>query len=80
MSGRLMQMMNNKLAIDGLEVVMDELLLSDLEPVAEFAGIQKIFMLGGSLRYPQRGMHIDKLVVDNPRIIAWLDEDGTTRR
>jgi len=62
--------------IDGLEVELDNLLLSGLTPVTEFINIPKITLQGGVFRYPERSLQISRLDVENPQFHVWLNESG----
>lgn len=62
--------------IDGLEVELDNLLLSGLTPVTEFINIPKITLQGGVFRYPERSLQFSRLDVENPQFWVWLNESG----
>jgi uncharacterized protein involved in outer membrane biogenesis len=63
--------------IDELETELDDLLVSGLAPVTEFVDIPKISLKGGKLRYPEQSLHFSSLAVENPKITAWVNENGS---
>ena len=63
--------------IDGLEIELDDVLVSGLIPVSRVTEIQKISLTGGGFRYPEKSLQFGKLSIENPQISAWLNADGS---
>ncbi len=66
-----------KLDINELDLRLNDLAVTGLEPATEFIGIQEISLLDGKLRYPEQSLHFGKLVISEPRVSAWIKEDAT---
>ncbi|MEE8340036.1 MAG: DUF748 domain-containing protein [Xanthomonadales bacterium] len=64
------------LEIDDLEIELSDLLVSGLTPVTDFLAIPKITIQGGTLRYPEQSLHFGSLRIADPRLTAWLNENG----
>lgn len=65
------------LDIDGLDMSLDDILVSGLTPVTEFVDIKSIALQDGKFRYPERSLHFGKLEVTGPQLKGWLNEDGS---
>jgi len=64
-------------AIDDLSVNVNDLSVSGLSPTTEFVSIPKMQLLGGTLRYPDKTVHINSFSIENPQISAWVNENGS---
>ena len=66
-----------ELDINELDVTVNDFALTGLEPATEFIAIQEISLQDGKLRYPGQSLHFSKLGISDPRVEAWLKEDGS---
>jgi len=64
------------IAIDDIEVGLDDLAVSGLTPATEFINVSKISLSGGKFRYPEQSLHFSKLSIEEPRISTWIKENG----
>jgi uncharacterized protein involved in outer membrane biogenesis len=64
-------------AVDDLEVELDDLAVSGLTPTTEFLVIPKISLRGGKLRYPEQSMSFGSVQIDTPQLTAWRRKDGS---
>ena len=62
--------------ISDIEIELNDLAISGLTPQTEFVNIQKISLSGGVLRYPQQTLQFSSFKLENPRLEAWLKENG----
>jgi hypothetical protein len=69
---------NGQLAfdVDSMEVELDDLAVSGLSPSTAFLSIAAISLHGGTIRYPQKNLHFDTIRIAEPKLEAWLDEQG----
>lgn len=51
-------------------------MVNGLTPVTDFVDVEKISLLGGTFRYPQQSLQFSSLNVQNPKLSAWLKENG----
>jgi uncharacterized protein involved in outer membrane biogenesis len=65
------------IAVDDLEVELDDIAVSGLRPETEFLAIQKISLHGGALRYPEQSMSFASVQIDDPQLQAWRNKDGS---
>jgi hypothetical protein len=65
-----------ELAIDELEIELNELQVSGLTPSSQFFSLQKVSLLDGEFQYPDRKLHFGSMVFDQPRLTAWLSDQG----
>ena len=63
------------LEVDGLLAQLQELLISGLEPNTRFLEIPLLRLEGGSLHYPEQRVHFERIGIEQPRVVAWLDEN-----
>ena len=66
-----------KVDINDLDITLNDLLASGLTPAVNFVDIAEISLLDGKLRYPEQSLHFSNLGISNPRITAWVNEDGS---
>ena len=66
-----------KIDIDELDVTLNDLLVYGLTPASEFIDIPEISLIKGKLRYPEQSLFFAKLGINNPRIVAWVNENGS---
>jgi hypothetical protein len=64
------------LDIDDLEIVLNDIHATGLEPSTRFIDIGEVALLDGKLRLQERSLYFGKARIGDPRISAWLDEDG----
>ncbi|MDT8321083.1 MAG: DUF748 domain-containing protein [Xanthomonadales bacterium] len=61
--------------VDDLLAQLQQLQVSGLEPGTRFLEIPLLQLEGGSLRYPEQRLHFERIGIEQPRVIAWLDEN-----
>ena len=66
-----------KIAIDNLDVKLNDVALTGLDPGTEFLALDALNLKGGVFRYPEQSLHFQNLHIEAPRISAWLTPDGT---
>jgi len=62
--------------IDDLEIELDELAISGLNPTTDFLAFSKLSLHGGKLHYPEQTLQFSSVRIDDPRLTAWLDENA----
>jgi hypothetical protein len=65
-----------RMVVSDLQAELDALRVSGLTPSEEFLEVEKIAIQGGSMRFPEREMMLDRIQIDNPGLLAWLDPQG----
>lgn len=65
-----------RVAIDDIDLGLDEISVTGLTPETEFVDIPKISLSGGVFRYPEQSLHFSKLAIEEPRISTWIKENG----
>jgi hypothetical protein len=65
-----------ELALDGLELDLNDLSVTGLQPSSEFLSLERLEVRGGTLRYPQMEVALADIVVRGPRVAVRLNEDG----
>ena len=63
-------------AVDSMEVELDDLAVSGLSPATEFLSVAAISLQGGTVRYPEKSLHFSSIRIAEPKLEAWLDEQG----
>ena len=64
------------IAIDDIDIGLDEISVTGLTPASEFVDISKISLSGGVFRYPEQSLHFNKLAIEEPRVSTWIKENG----
>jgi uncharacterized protein involved in outer membrane biogenesis len=64
------------IAIDDIELGLDDLAVTGLTPTTEFVNISQVSLSGGTFRYPEQDLHFSKLTVEEPRLSTWIKENG----
>ncbi len=62
--------------IDDMKVELVDIAVAGLAPETDFLSVAKIAIDGGTMRYPEQSLHFGSLQIDQPRLTAWLDENG----
>lgn len=65
-----------ELEINDLQAELIELKASGLIPSEEFISVEKVAIEGGSLQFPEREVRLSRISIEEPRLSAWLDENG----
>jgi hypothetical protein len=62
--------------LDSLDASLSDVAVSGLEPDTEFIAFPSLQLLGGKLRYPESTAGFAEIRLTEPRLEAWLDENG----
>lgn len=65
-----------KVQIDNLDLNVDSLSLTGLNPSTDFLTFEALNLKGGVFRYPEQSLQFEHLHIEGPQIAAWLKPDG----
>ena len=69
-----------KARIESININLDEITLTGLTPSRKFISIPNIALKGGSIRFPEQTVSIQRLAIDRPELQLWLDQQGSFSR